>query len=368
MKTFISLIKKEKDHILRDTRTLIILIGMPITLIMLFGYAITNEINSAKIGILDFAKDNSSKVLTSKLLSSDYFIEGAKLKVYDDIEEQFKADNIMVAIVIPNDFEKSILNGSNPKVQIISDGTDPNTATTLINYINNIIQKANLSEIKYENINLPISTEHRMLFNEELKGVHLFVPGLITILLMLISSMMTSLSIAREKETGTLELMLVSPLKPAAFITAKMIPYIFLSIMNAAIIIILGKFVFEVPLRGELWLIGFESIIFISSALALGVLISTISSSQQTALLLSLVGLMLPTILLSGFIFPLENMPLPLQIISKLIPATWFMEIIRGVMLKGMTLNQLIKPTLILILMTVVFSLISIKKFKLRLE
>lgn len=368
MKTFISLIKKERDHILRDKRTLLILIGMPMSLILLFGYAITNEINSATIGILDLSKDASSKKLASRILSTDYFDLGAELNEFADLEKEFKANKIMLAIVIPDNFEKDIINGNDPEIQIIADGTDPNTANTLISYINNIVIKSELSGVNTSEINLPIKTEFKMLYNEELKGVHLFVPGLITILLMLLSSMMTSLSIAREKETGTLELMLVSPLKPSAFITAKMIPYIFLSILNAAIIIVMGKFIFDVPIRGELWLIGLESLIFIASALALGVLISTISSSQQTALLLSLVGLMLPTILLSGFIFPLENMPFALQVISKLIPATWFMEIIRGIMLKGLTLSQLLKPTLILILMTFVFSLISIKNFKLRLE
>jgi len=368
MKLFLALLMKERSHIIRDKRTLIILVLMPIALLMIFGFAITNEIKSADIAILDLAKDEASRKLKDELISSDYFKLNSELKTYDEIHEKYKSGEIQIAIVIPNDFEKMIVNGEQPKLQVIADGSDPNTASTLISYLNSIIVNSNLSGVDTQLSNFGIKTTSRMIYNEQLKSVHLFVPGLITILLMLVSAMMTSLSLAREKETGTLELMLVSPLKPLVFIAAKITPFAGLSLLNALIILVLGKVVFDVPIRGELWLIALVTVIFIITALSLGMLISSIASSQQTALLLSLVGLMLPTILLSDFIFPIDNMPLVLQYFAKLNPATWFMEIIRGLMLKGLSFKEILKPITILVLMTVFFAFVSIKKFKLRLE
>ena len=196
----------------------------------------------------------------------------------------------------------------------------------------------------------------------------MFVPGVMTIILMLVSAMMTSISITREKELGTMEILLVSPLKPIQVIIGKVFPYIFLSIINAVVIVILSIFIFKMPVQGSLFLLAMESILFIISALALGILISTISATQQTAMMISLMGLMLPVILLSGFIFPISSMPLPLQIISNIIPAKWFIIIIKGIMLKGVGLQFIWKETLILLGMTVFFIALSVKKYKIRLE
>jgi ABC-2 type transport system permease protein len=196
----------------------------------------------------------------------------------------------------------------------------------------------------------------------------MFVPGVMTIILMLVSAMMTSISITREKEQGTMEILLVSPLKPFQVILGKVFPYIFLSIINAAIIIVLSIFIFKMPVQGSLFLLGLESILFIISALALGILISTISETQQTAMMISLMGLMLPVILLSGFIFPISSMPVPLQVISNIIPAKWFIIIVKGIMLKGVGIQFIWKESLILLGMTVFFIALSIKKYKIRLE
>jgi ABC-2 type transport system permease protein len=201
-----------------------------------------------------------------------------------------------------------------------------------------------------------------------MKSVFTFVPGVMTIILMLVSAMMTSISITREKELGTMEILLVSPIKPFQVIIGKVFPYIFLSIINATVILLLGFFVFKMPIEGSLFLLTFESILFIISALSLGILISTVSNSQQTAMMISLFGLMLPVIILSGFIFPISSMPLPMQVISNIIPAKWFIIIIKAIMLKGATLNIIWKETAILIAMTIVFILLSIKKYKIRLE
>ena len=196
----------------------------------------------------------------------------------------------------------------------------------------------------------------------------MFVPGVMTVILMLVSAMMTSISITREKELGTMEVLLVSPLKPLQVIVGKVVPYIFLSIINATIIILLSLFVFKMPVQGSLILLGLESVLFIITSLALGILISTVSASQQTAMMISLMGLMLPTILLSGFIFPISSMPFPLQVISNVVPAKWFIIIVKGIMLKGVGLGFILKENLILIAMTLFFIGLSVKKYKIRLE
>jgi len=367
MKRFFAFVRKEFYHIFRDKRTLLILFGMPLAQILLFGFAITNEIKNADIGVLDNSKDVTSLELINRIKASGYF----KLAEYgnntESIEESFRKGKIKLAIIFDRDFGKNFQLGKNPELQIIADASDPNTANTLINYISSIV----MSFTHEKNINNKISlinTEFRMRYNEELKGVYLFVPGLITIILMLVSAMMTSISITKEKELGTMELMLVSPMKPYTVIIAKVIPYTFLSIINSAIILILGKFVFDVPIQGSLILLMAEIILFILSALSLGILISSITDSQQVALMISLVGLLLPVILLSGFIFPLENMPLWLQYFANIIPAKWFMIIIKSIMLKGSGITHIWLETLLLAGFTLVFALISVVKFKMRLE
>jgi ABC-2 type transport system permease protein len=228
----------------------------------------------------------------------------------------------------------------------------------------NYIQEVNKTNIP----TYSIDTQTQLYYNPELKGVFTFVPGVMTVILMLVSAMMTSISITREKELGTMEVLLVSPLNPLQVILGKVFPYVFLSIINATVIVILGVFVFGMPIQGSLFLLAAESILFIITALSLGILISNIAQTQQTAMMMSLMGLMLPVIILSGFIFPISSMPLPLQIISNIIPAKWFIIIIKAIMLKGATIDIIWKETLILIGMTLFFILLSIKKYKIRLE
>ena len=207
-----------------------------------------------------------------------------------------------------------------------------------------------------------------MLFNPELKSVFMFVPGVITVLLMLVSAMMTSISITRERELGTMEALLVSPVKPLQIIIGKVSPYVVLSFVNLVVILVLARFVFGMPVQGSIPLLLAESILFIVMALALGIFISTVSKTQQQAMLLSMFALMLPTILLSGFIFPIENMPVILQWISHVMPSKWFIIIIKNIMLKGVGIGYFWKETLIIFFMTIFFIAMSVKKFKIRLE
>ncbi|QCE42509.1 ABC transporter permease [Psychroserpens sp. NJDZ02] len=368
MKRFIGFIKKEFYHIFRDKRSLFILFGMPIAQIMLFGFAITNEINNVEIAVLDHSKDATTTEIINKISASKYFSISQFINKESDIETIFKKGKVKAVLNFEKGFSKNLIKDHKATIQIITDATDPNTANTVSNYVNAILQQYQKELNKDIAITYQIVPQTRMVYNPELKSVYMFVPGVMTIILMLVSAMMTSISITREKELGTMEILLVSPIKPIQVIIGKVFPYIFLSIINATVIVLLSIFIFKMPVQGSLFLLGFESVLFIITALALGILISTISATQQTAMMISLMGLMLPVILLSGFIFPISSMPLPLQIISNIIPAKWFIIIIKGIMLKGVGLQYLWKETLILIGMTIFYIGLSVKKYKIRLE
>lgn len=368
MKRFIGFVTKEFYHIFRDKRTMFILFGMPVAQIMLFGFAITNEINNVNIAILDQSKDNETQQIINKISASKHFEIKKQITHEAQIESVFRTGKVKAVLVFEKDFIQNLQNKKTAKVQVITDATDPNMANTITNYINAILQ--NYTQELNKNIKpiYQIQTQTQLYYNPELKSVFTFVPGVMTIILMLVSAMMTSISITREKEMGTMEILLVSPIKPFQVVIGKVFPYVFLSIINACIILILGVLVFKMPIEGSLFLLALESILFIITALSLGILISTIAQSQQTAMMFSLAGLMLPVIILSGFIFPISSMPLPLQIISNIIPAKWFIIIIKAIMLKGASIHTIWKETLILIGMTVFFIVVSIKKYKIRLE
>lgn len=368
MKPFIGFIKKEFYHIFRDKRSLFILFGMPIVQILLFGFAITNEINNVNIAILNYSKDHRTQEIINKIGASKYFSIKEYIINEADIENAFQKGKIKAVLIFEKDFDKNLGKENSATIQIIADATDPNTANTISNYTSAILLTYQKELNKTLKPPYQIVPKTRMVYNPELKSVFMFVPGVMTIILMLVSAMMTSISITREKELGTMEVLLVSPLKPFQVILGKVVPYIFLSIINAIIIVLLSIFVFKMPVQGSLFLLAAESILFIITSLSLGILISTISSSQQTAMMISLMALMLPTILLSGFIFPITSMPLPLQIISYIIPAKWFIIILKGIMLKGVGLIFIWKETTILLVMTLLFIALSVKKYKIRLE
>lgn len=368
MKRFKGFIKKEFYHIFRDKRSLFILFGMPIVQVLLFGFAITNEINNVDIAIFDKSKDVTTTEIINKINASKYFSIQQFIQSESNIESVFKKGEVKAALVFEKDFSKKLTKYHKAKVQIITDATDPNTANTITNYVSSILQKYQKGLNKTVTTPYQIITQSRLIYNPELKSVFMFVPGVMTIILMLVSAMMTSISITREKELGTMEILLVSPIKPFQVIIGKVFPYIFLSIINATVIVLLSIFIFQMPIEGNLFLLAFESVLFIINALSLGILISTISTTQQTAMMISLMGLMLPVILLSGFIFPINSMPLILQVISNIIPAKWFLIILKGIMLKGVGLTFIWKETLILTAMTLFFIVLSIKKYKIRLE
>jgi len=347
---------------------MLILFGIPVAQLLIFGTVIKNEINDIHIAIYDKSKDETTMQITNKLLSSGYFILDENLSSLEGIDAIFKKGKVREVIVFENDFGQKLIKEGHANLQLIADASDPNIARLAIAYtrgiVNDFVRKMN-PEMQ---MSFQITPEVRMYFNEEMKSAYMFVPGVMALILMLISAMMTSISITREKELGTMEGLLVSPLKPVQIIIGKVLPYILLSITNAIIIILIGHFIFGVPVNGSFILLLSETILFIIMALCLGILISTVSKSQMVAMFISMIALMLPTILLSGFIFPVENMPRILQWLSHLMPAKYFVIITRGIMLKGVDILFIWKETAILIGMTLFFIAMSVRKFKIRLE
>lgn len=368
MKRFLGFVIKEFRHIFRDKRTMIILFGMPVIQLILFGYVVTNEIKNAKIAIYDKSKDEVTRSITQKIISSGYFELNSYIVQDEQIEKSFRDGSTKEVIIFENDFAKKLEKEGTASVQIIADASDPNTANILVNYTTGIINDYFRKEVVKGDLPLQIIPEVRMYYNESLKGVYMFVPGTMALILMLISAMMTSISIAKEKEIGTMEVLLVSPLKPVQIIVGKVLPYVVLSFINALTIILIGQYVFGVPVLGNYFLLLAECMLFIILALSLGILISTVSKNQQVAMMLSMFALMLPTILLSGFIFPIENMPKILQYFSVIMPPRWFIIILKNIMLKGTGIEYIWKETLILIGMTTFFIIASVKRFKIRLE
>ena len=368
IKQFWAFVKKEIKHISRDYRTLLILIGMPVAQVILFGFAIKNEITEAGIAIIDKSHDEMTAEIKTKILATDYFILNDELNSESLLEDVFKKGKTKIAIVFEPNFEHNFHKNRKANLQIIADASDPNMATQLINYTSSIIRDYQFEKNKFKKIPYFIQPEIKMLYNPTLKSSIYFVPGVMSIILMLVSTMMTSITITREKEMGTMEVLLVSPLKPAMIVVGKVIPYVVLSLFNALTILFLGVYVFGVPINGNLLLLFVEILLFVLTTLSLGILISTISKTQQVAMMISLMGLMLPTILLSGFVFPIENMPFPLQMLSHIVPAKWFIIIVKGIMIKGIGFSYIIKETTILGAMSIVFTLLSIRNFSIRLE
>ncbi|GEO12214.1 ABC transporter permease [Segetibacter aerophilus] len=367
MKQFISFVKKEFYHILRDRRTLFILLGMPIVQIIIFGFALTNEVKNAKFAILDQSGDIATRQITDELDASRYFDLASSLKNYEEIEHLFRQGKVKLVVVFPPSFNSDLQHFNSAQIQLVADASDPNTATTLTGYATTIIKDYQLRLLHDKKLPYTINTTARMLYNSQLKGAYSFVPGVMAMVLMLVCTMMTAITIVREKETGTMEIMLVSPIQPLKIIIAKAVPYLLLSIINIASILLLSVFVLDVPIKGNLLLLISEGILFTLTCLSFGLLISSVTESQQTAMFISLVGMFLPTVMLSGFMFPIENMPLPLRIISRAVPAKWFYDIVKSVMIKGLSFQYVAKETIILAGMTVFLLALSIKKFKTRL-
>jgi len=367
MKQFLAFVKKEFFHIMRDRRTLLILLGMPIVQIVIFGFALTNEVKNAKIAVLDQSNDMATGSLIAQLDASRYFDINRRFTSFGQIEEAFKAGTIKMAVVFPPNFNNDLLHFNRAQVQLVADASDPNVANTLTNYATSIIMDYQSRITNDRRLPYTIVPEMRMLYNPQLKGAYNFVPGVMAMVLLLVCTMMTAITIVKEKEMGTMEVMLVSPMKPIRIVVAKAIPYLLVSTINIASILLLSVFVLDLPINGSLLLLVAVSILFTLVSLSLGLLISSAAGSQQTAMFISLVALFLPTVMLSGFMFPVENMPLPLRVVSNIVPAKWYYTIVKSVMIKGLGVSAIWKELLILSGMMLFFLVVAIRKFKIRL-
>lgn len=363
IRIFASFVRKEIYHILRDTRTLIILFGMPVALVLIFGYTISNEFTGASITVLDQSRDELSESLVYHLVSSGHFEIVENAENVNDIDAFFKKGLIKFAIVIPPNFEKEFFQ-NRASIQFIADATEPNYATSLTSYASGMVRSFVRMNRKERTGGIQIDTATRMYYNPGLSSAYNFIPGVVAFLLMLICAMMTSLTIAKEKEVGTMDLLLVSPLPPLIIILGKVTPYAILSFISALVVFGMGYFIFDVPIVGSTFLLLLLCLLYLFVALALGILISTKAKSMQMAMIMSLFSLLMPTMLLSGFLFPIQSMPIILQYISKVIPAKYFIIIEKAIMLKGVGVDHIWEPILVLLGMFVVLIVASWRSFK----
>ena len=362
MKQFWAFIKIEFFHIFRDRRTMLILLGMPVLQIILFGFAITTELNHSRVAVLDPSKDAVTTRITERIDENRYFSVVKELSSASDIETVFRHDEADIVVAFTPDFDANLSTGE-AGIQLVVDATDPNTGNMMAGYVQGIVGQALQSGTQSS----PIVQTH-LLFNPQMKSAYNFVPGVMGLILMLICAMMTSISIVREKETGTMEVLLVSPIRPIFIILAKAVPYLVLSCVNLATILLLSVYVLHVPVEGSLWTLSFLSLLLIAVALSLGLLISCVVQNQVAAMIVSGMGLMMPVMLLSGMIFPVESMPAVLQWISNIIPARWYIQAVKKVMIEGLGMAAVWHEALILSGMAALLIGLSLKTFKERLE
>jgi len=373
MKQFLAFVIKEFYHIFRDRRTMLILLAMPIVQIILFGFAISTEVKNVRVAVLDPSQDVVTRRIIDRLDASEYFTIEHAIHTPEEMEDLFRLNKIDMAMVFSERFADNLYTGE-ADVQLVADATDPNMATMQTNYAAQTIRAAMQTEQKVSQSQQSLATSPgidvniKYLYNPQMKSAYNFVPGVMGLIMMLICAMMTSISIVREKEMGTMEILLVSPVRPIFVILSKVVPYFVLSFVNLVTILLLSVFVLDVPIVGSLFWLIIVSLLFIFVALALGVLISSIAQTQVAAMLGSGLVLMMPTILLSGMIFPIESMPAILQWISSIIPARWYIDLVKRIMIQGVDITLVGKQVTVLVVMAIVLVSVSLKMFKNRLE
>ncbi|MDD5088816.1 MAG: ABC transporter permease [bacterium] len=334
MKRIRAIAHKEFLHVVRDPRSLLLAILMPMMMVFLYGYAIDMDMKKLKVAVMDLDQSAASRDLVRRMTSSGFISDAARLTSRTEIERGFRRDLFRAAMIIPRGFEESLQRNRTTAVQFLLDGADETSAAAASNYLNATIALVN-RERAGQRLEAPIEARTRVLYNPQLVSAHFIVPGLAAVVLILVCALLTSIAITREKETGTLEQVLTTPVRPLQVIVGKIIPYTAIAALDTVLVFVVGHFVFHVPMTGSWLLLALYSLIYLIVALGLGLLISAAVQTQKLAMMLALVGTLLPTIMLSGFVFPISSMPVVLRIISRIIPATYYLEIVRGVMLRG---------------------------------
>ncbi|MES4920439.1 ABC transporter permease [Hoylesella timonensis] len=364
MNQFISFVIKETKHIVRDRRTMLILFGMPVVMMLIFGFAITTDVRNVKVTVVTAVMNPRIQQVVQRIDASEYFVVTHTVSNTQEAKQLLADHQADMAIVFSNDFANERYS-EQASVQFLVDYTDPNMAEQRVSYIQQIIMDELRSQ---QTAQQQAIANTKLLYNPQMKSAYNFVPGIMGMLLMLICAMMTSVSIVREKERGTMEVLLVSPVKPLYIMIAKTVPYFVLSIFILISILLISKFILAVPIEGSVITILAVSLLYIVLALALGMLISVVSQTQVVALLISGMLLIMPSTMLSGMIYPIESMPTVIQYISTIVPTRWYVSAIKKVMIMGVGVNMIYEELIIMLGMTLLFLGIALKKFKIRLS
>ncbi len=351
MKQFISFVRKEARHILRDKRTMLILFGMPVVMMLLFGFAITTDVKNVRTVIVTSQMDLQTQSAAERLSQSEYFTITQTVATPQEAERLIRNQKADLAVVFGNDFASK-----HTGIQFIVDGADPNMAQQWTNYASNVIANRQGG-----------AGNSMLLYNPQMRSAYNFVPAILGMLLMLVCAMMTSVSIVREKERGTMEVLLVSPVRPLMIIVAKVVPYLVLAFVILTTILLMARYVLDVPLAGSIVWFYVVSTIYIILALSLGLLISNIATTQLMALLLSAMVLLVPIVMLSGMMFPVESMPEILQWIAAVVPPRYYIQAMRKLMIMGVDVSNVVSEMAILASMALFFLVVALKKFKKRL-
>ncbi len=367
-KQFLAFVKKEFYHIIRDRRTMLILLGMPVVQILIFGFAINMEVQGIRIAIYEPQADIYTQDLTARIKANSYFILKEAPHSIQEVDEMLRKGKIDMALIFPNNFHDDLVHSDKSQIQIITDSSDPNVGSISTNYIRAIIGEQQKEWMNIQQLPYEISLNSTLHYNPGMKSSYSFVPGIMGLVLMIICALMTSISIVREKEMGTMEVLLASPISNSIILFSKSIPYFTLSFINLATILLLSVYVLKVPIVGNLLLLIFVSVLFIFLSLSLGLLISTLVKTQVSAIIIAGIGLMMPLLILSDMIFPINNMPLFLQWVSAVVPARWFIQAVRKIMIQGLGFTSVIKEVLILTGMIVILIVTSMRNIKTRLE
>lgn len=360
---FISFVKKESLHILRDKRTMLIVMLIPVVLMILFGFAISTEVNNVNVAVVAPNRTDSVSDAVDRLAHNDYFTFKGYIAA-DDIDTLLRRGDVGAVVLFDSDYDRLTADlaagiESRPAIQLIVDASNVNTASSATAYLQSILLGTATAQSMFET---------RMLFNPQMKSAYNFVPGIMGLIFILVCAMMTSVSIVREKEMGSMEVLLVSPVRPVKIILAKMIPYFAISCIVLIMILLLARYLLDVPMSGGVWGIFSLSLLYLLLSLSLGLLVSTIARTQMAALLVSAMVMMMPILMLSGMLFPIENLPKFFQVVSNIVPARWYIDAVRKMMIQGMPIVAVWKNCVILLSMTVVLLGVSLKKFNDKLE
>ncbi len=358
--------RKEVLHLLRDRQTLMILIFFPLLQVIIFGYAVRTDVRSIPVAVIDPTPGPSSNALLDRLAASEVFDLVVVQRSSVPLEQQFRDGEVRQALILPRDLDRLIAGGGMVTVGLVTDASDPNTSQMMQGYAS-VMLSGWYRDAAGAGNSPHVELLTRMRFNPSLASVNLFVPGLIAFVLTIISALMTAVALTREKEVGTMEMLLVSPLRPWQIVAGKVTPYVALGLLNALMVFVAARIIFDIPMRGGLVLLAVSCLLYTIVALAIGIVISTAAATQRAAQIAALAGMLLPTMMLSGFIFPVSALPVPLQLVSNVVPARWFLAILRGVMLTGAGLHELWQELLILVVMAVVLLSVGIRRLAERL-